>query len=108
MPHRCQKHKMVIEAEILLRDLQLRHHRGARHRAEERMKRLTRLEIYWSILHLEQHVWRKLPIEWLEVLVRCSSAVVTGFHVVDKSAPHHDAVMRRQRGREHVCAIGVS
>src|ERR1700752_3507615 len=52
-PHRCQKHEMIREPEILLRDLQLRHHLRLRHGAEERMKRLARLKVYWSIFDLQ-------------------------------------------------------
>src|SRR4029079_13117861 len=87
-PHRCQKNKVMREAEILLRDLQLRHHLRVRHRAEEWMERLTRLKVYWSIFHLKQHVRRKLSIEWLKILVGRSCAVVTGLRVVDKGTPH--------------------
>src|SRR4051794_16877269 len=99
---------MIIEAEILLSDLQLRHHLRARHRPEEWMKRLTRLKVYWSILHLEQHVGRKLPIEGLEIFVSRSGAVVTGFRVVNKRTPHHDPVMRSERGRQHIRAVSMS
>src|SRR5689334_5423199 len=99
---------MIREAEILLCDLQLGHHLGARHRAEKRMKRLTRLKINWSILHLEQHVGRKLPVEWLKVLVGRSGSVVAGLHVIDKRTPHHDPMMRRERSRQHIRAVSVS
>src|SRR5688572_15195690 len=72
------------------------------------MKRLSRLEVYWSVLHLEQHVWCELAIERLKILVSCSGAVVTGLHVVDKCAPHYDAAMRCKRLRQHVCAVNVT
>src|SRR6185503_12583790 len=52
-PHRCQKNEVIREAEILLRDLQLRHHLRSRHRAEEWMKRFARLKVDWTILHLQ-------------------------------------------------------
>src|SRR3569832_1443478 len=99
---------MIREAQILLCDLHLRQHLGARHRAKERMKRLAWLKVYWSILHLEQHVGRKLPVKWLKVLVGRSGTVVTGLHVVHKRTPHHDPVMRRERSREHIRAVSVS
>src|SRR5262245_30169106 len=71
------------------------------------MKRFPRLEIYWSILHLKQHVRRNLPVEWLKVLVGRAGTIVAGLHVVDKRTPHHDAVMRGERRCKHVCAINV-
>src|ERR1051325_7216472 len=106
-PHRCQENKMIREAEILLRDLKLGHHLRARHRSEQRMKRLAWLEVNWTILHLQQHVRRELTVERLQVLVSSASAVVAGLLVVNKRAPHDDAVMRRDRSREHVRAIGM-
>src|SRR5689334_3674322 len=106
-PHRRQKNEVIRKTEILLRDLQLRHHLRARHRAEERMKRLARLEVDWSILHLQQHVRRKLAVERLKVLVGSTGAVITLLFVVNKRAPHDDAVMWRNSGRKHVGAIGV-
>src|ERR1044072_7387432 len=51
-PHVRQKHEVIREPEILLRDLQLRYYLRLRHRAEERMKRLTRLKVDWTILDL--------------------------------------------------------
>src|SRR4051812_34716194 len=98
---------MIIKAEILLRDLQLRHDLRVRHRAEERMKRLARLKIYRAILHLEQNVRRKLSVEWLQVLVRRTSTVVAGLHVVDKRAPHNDPSMRSERCGEYICAVSM-
>src|ERR1041385_2582 len=99
---------MIIETEILLGDLQLGHDLRARHRAEQWMKRLTRLEVYRPILHLQQHVCRKLSVECLELVVGRSGAVVTGLHVVDKGTPHHDPMMWRERSREHVRAVSMS
>src|SRR6185369_5870262 len=105
--HRREKHKMIIETEILLRDLKLGHDLRMPHRAEERMKRLARLEIYWPILYLEQDVRRKLAVEWLQVLVRRTGAVVAGLHVVDKRTPHNDPSMRSERCGEHICAVSM-
>src|SRR5678815_1765292 len=71
------------------------------------MKRLTWLEVDWTILHLQQDVRRKLSVERLEVFVSRAGAVITGLLVVNKRAPHDDPVMRRDRSREHVGAVGV-
>src|SRR6185436_15661965 len=90
------------------RDLEFRHYLRARHGAEEWMKRLARLEVYWSVLYLEQHVRRKLAVERLKIFERRSGPVITGRHVVDKRAPHYDALMRRDRRRQHVCAVRMS
>src|ERR1044072_6598623 len=98
---------MIIETEILLRDLKLGHHLCPRHRAEERMKRVPWLKVYWSIPHLEQHVRSILPVEWLKVLVRRAGAVVPARDVVNIRSPDHDPSIRCERCGEHVCAIGV-
>src|ERR1051326_1770593 len=106
-PHRRQKNEVIREAEILLRDLQLGHHLRPWHHAEERMKRLPRLEVDWSILYLQQHIRRKLSVERLQIFVSRAAAVVTRLLVVDKRAPHDDSMMRRNGSREHVCAVGM-
>src|SRR6185369_16747874 len=72
------------------------------------MERLTRLKVYWSIFHLKQHIRRKFSIEWLKIFVGRTGAVVTRLRVVDKRTPHHDAVMRCERGGQHICAVSVS
>src|SRR5262245_27046385 len=98
---------MIVETEILLCDLHLRHYLRVRHGAEDWMKGFARLEIDWSILHLQQDVWSKLAVEWMQVLVCRPSAVVAGLHVVNKSAPHHDAVMRCDCRCKHVRAVSM-
>src|SRR5512132_52267 len=71
------------------------------------MKRFAWLEVDWPILHLQQHVWRKLAVELLKILVSRSRAVVTRLGIVNKRAPNNDAMMRRKGRSQHVCTVRV-
>ena len=98
---------MVREAEVLLRDLKLRHELCLRHRTEERVERLARLKVNGAVLDLQQNVRREPSVEGLQVVVAGRGPVVAGLRVVDEGAPHHDPVVRGERGCEHVRAVGV-
>src|SRR6185436_12838345 len=91
----------------LLRDLEFRNYLRLRQASEERMKRLARLEIYWTILDLQQHIPSELAVKRLQVFVSSARAVVTGLHVVNKRAPHDAAEVRFESGSEHVCAVSM-
>src|SRR5690349_15900390 len=71
------------------------------------MKGFAWLKVDWPILHLQQHVRRKLAVERLKIFVSGAGPVVTRLRVVNKRAPNHDAMMRRNGGSQHVCAVGV-
>src|ERR1043166_10055429 len=98
---------MVRKAEILLRDLKFGNDLCLWHRSDLRMERLTRLKIDRTIFNLQQNVGGKLAVERLELFISCAGAVVIGFHVINKGAPNHYAVMGRDRGCQHVGSIGV-
>ena len=98
---------MIGVAQILLRDLQFRHHRRARHRAEERAERLARLEVERSVLHLHDHVVAEAAVERRELEIRALDAIGVHVFVVDERAPHDDAAVRRDGVGEHVGAVGV-
>ena len=104
---RREIHEMRGEAEIFLRDLHFEHQRRFRHGAEQRMERLARLEVDRSVLHLQQHVVAKLPIERHELGVRLLRAVIGLLVRVHERAPHHHATVRRQRIGQHVRAVRV-
>src|SRR4029079_13033837 len=61
-PHRCKKNKVIREAEILLRDLQLGDHLRVRHRAEERMKRLAPLKVCCTLTHIHAQLRARLSV----------------------------------------------
>src|SRR6185503_21070098 len=71
------------------------------------MERLAWLEVYWTILDLQQHIPSKLAVKRLQVFVSSAGAVITGLHVINKRAPEYDAVMWFKSGSEHVCAVDV-
>ena len=98
---------MGAGAEVFLGDLQFERERRARHGAEERMKRLARLEVDRAVLDLHHHVGAELAVERLELVVGLLGPVVRDVLVVDEGAPHHDAAVRRERIGQQVGAVGV-
>src|SRR5713101_7917087 len=72
------------------------------------MEWLARLKIDWPILHLQQNIFCELTVERLEIFIGSARAVIAGFHVIDKSAPDHDAAMRRDSGSQHIGAVCVT
>ena len=107
LPHRRQVGEVVRVSQILLGNLQFRHQRCLRHRPEQRMERLARLEVQRAVLHLHERVGAETPVERHELHVGALGAVRIDLGVVDKGAPHHDAAVRRQRVGQHVGAVGV-
>ena len=81
--------------------------RRLRHRTEQRMKRLARLEIERSVLDLDEDVVAEPAIERHEFQVGALDPIRIDVGVVDKRPPHHDAAMRRDGIGEHVGAVGV-
>ena len=103
---------MPLLAEILLGDLQLDRLIRVAQRAEERRGRLADLEVDRAVLDLENDVGVEAAVERMEVVVRCSRAVVlqvAPVHqvVVDEAAIEDDAVVRRKGSRDHVGGVGV-
>ena len=94
-------------AEVLLRDLQLQHRLRARHRAEQRVERLARLEVDRPVLHLQLHVRPERSVERHQLGVRLLGAILGDVGLVDERAPDDDALVRRERVRQHVGAVGV-
>ncbi len=107
-PERAQIGEMGREAEILLGDLEFHHQRRFRHRAEQRMEGLARLEIQRAVLDLHQHIVCKLTIQRHEFGIGLLHAVFGFFGRIDEGAPHHDAFMRGKRGGQHVRAFGMA
>ena len=105
LPHRRQVHEVVGLAEVLLRDLQLRHQRRLRHRAEQRMERLARLEVERAVLDLDEDVRAELSVERDELRVGALDAIGIDVRVVDEGAPHDDAAVGRERVGEDVGAV---
>ena len=88
--------RCVRVAEVLLRDLQLGHERRLRHRAEQRVERLARLEVERAVLHLHEARCRgSVPSSGTNSSVGALDAVGVDLRVVDERAPHHDAAVRR-------------
>ena len=63
LPHRAEVDEVLRVPEVLLRDLQLGHDRRLRHRAEQRVERLARLEVERAVLHLHDDVRAELAVE---------------------------------------------
>jgi hypothetical protein len=93
--------------EVLLRDLQLEREPGARHRPEERVEGLARLEVEGAVLDLHHDVVPEFPVERLELVVGLVHAVHGRHHLVDERPPHHDAAVRRDGVRDHVGPVRV-
>ncbi len=98
---------MGVLAEVLLGDLELDHQGRVRHRPEQRVERLARLEVERPALHLHDHVAAEAAVERDELVVRLAHAVARHLVAVDEGAPHHDAAVRRDRVGEGVGAVGV-
>ena len=71
------------------------------------MEWFARLKIERAVLYLYQHIFPELAVERFELVVRLFGPVCRCFVAVNKSAPHHDAIVRRERIGKHVCAVGV-
>ncbi len=83
-------------------------HQGRfRHRAEQRVKRLTGLEVDRPVLHLQQHIVAELAVKRLELAIGLLRAVVGLILRIHESAPHDDAAVRRYGVGEHVGAVRV-
>ena len=88
------------EAEVLLRDLELQHQRRARHRAEQRVERLARLEVDRAVLHLHAaRSRRNAPSSGMNSSYACFARSPGDLVRVDERAPHHDAAVRRDARR---------
>ena len=97
---------MGVLAEVLLGDLQLQRQRRAGHRAEQLMERLAGLEIERTIFHLDHRAGVELAVQRFELVVRLADAI-GAVVAVNEGPPHDDAAVRRQRGGQHVGAVGV-
>ena len=108
LPHRAEINEMFRLAEIFLRRLNFGDDRSLFHRAEQRMKRLARLEINRPVLHLDRDVRTELPIQPHELDVSALGAIRIDVVVVNKRAPDDVALVRRERIGQHIGAIGMS
>ena len=98
--------EVVRESEVLLRDLELHHHLGLAHTAEQGVEGLAGLEVDGAVLDLDEHVVGELAVEALELLDRLVGAVGAG-GAVDEGAPHHDAAVGADGLSQHIGAVGV-
>ena len=76
------------------------------HRTEQWTVRFAGLEVYRSVLHLDDDVVAELPVQRLKFQICLFGAVGIG-RTVYKSAPHNDAFVRLQRICQHVGAFGM-
>ena len=107
LPHGCKEGQMAREAEIFLRDLRFEHQLRIRHRAEHRMKRLARLEVDRAVLHLDDHIVGKLPVQRHEFAIRLLGPVGFVFSGVNEGTPD-DCTPAANRFREHIGTLGVT
>ena len=107
LPHGCKEGQMAREAEIFLRDLRFEHQLRIRHRAEHRMKRLARLEVDRAVLHLDDHIVGKLPVQRHEFAIRLLGPVGFVFSGVNEGAPDHRTPIANGFG-EHIGTISVA
>src|SRR5262249_16417129 len=88
-------------------DLQFGHQLSFRHCSEQRMKRLARLKIDWSVFDLQQNVRREFAIERLKIFVSGSGSIIAGLHVINESPPHHYSIMSSHSRRKHIGSVNV-
>ena len=106
LPQRREEHEVGREAEVFLGDLPFEHQAGVRHRAEQRVERLARLEVDRAVLNLDDHVRGELPVERREIVVSLLRAVGRVLVRIDERAPDHHAAVA-DRFRHHVRAVGM-
>ena len=94
-------------AEVLLGDLELRHHFGVLHRVEQGMNRFAWLEVYRSILYLQDDIITELAVKRHEFIVSLTSTVGT-IGCIDKGTPHNDSSIRLQGICQHIGSIDMS
>ncbi|MNM46088.1 hypothetical protein D3C81_570180 [compost metagenome] len=104
---RPQVNQMRGKAQVLLGDLHFHHQRRARHGSEQRMERLTRLEVDGPVLHLQDHVRAKGAVQAGKFAVGLRGPVGGNVVRIDEGAPHHHAAVRGQYIGQQVGAVGV-
>ena len=97
---------MVRGTKILLRDLELHHHRGLLQRSEQRTIRLTGLEVDGAVLDLDDHIVGKLTIEGHELLTGLVGTIAA-LGIIYEGTPHHDTFMGLQCTCQHIGTIGM-
>ena len=97
---------MIGMSEIFLRDLYLNHHLGLFHLSEQRAERLARLEIYRSVLYLDNHVTVELTVKRQKFIHSLHGAVL-GCRGIYKSAPHYNTAVWLQRIGNHIGSVCV-
>ena len=106
LPHRREIHQMVRGAKILLRDLELDHHRGLLQGSEQRAVGLTGLEVDGTIFDLDNHIVGKLTIEGHELLTGLVGTIAA-LGVIHEGTPHHDSFVGLQCTSQHIGTIGM-
>ena len=106
LPHRSEIDQMVGSAQILLRNLELHHHRRLLQRGKQRAIGLARLEVHGAVLDLDNDVVDKLPVQRHELLTGLIRTVAA-LRLIYEGAPHHDALMRFQNLTQHVGTVGM-
>src|SRR4051812_39263064 len=90
--------------QVLLSYLKLRHYQCLFHSSKKRAERLTRLEIYGTVLYLYYHVVPKLSIkrDKLSICLFCT-VLITG--AIDECTPHYNTTIGLQCISNCVCSI---
>ena len=106
LPHRGEENQVEALAQVLLGNLELRHSDGLFHTAEERAERLAALEIYRTVLDLDNDIVAELPVKMLELLHGLVRTVRAGGGVYE-SPPHNHSAVGTQRVGQHIGAVNV-
>ena len=107
LPHRPQVHEVLRLTEVFLRRLDLRQRGRLLQRAEQRMKRLARLEVNRAVLDLDEDVRTELSVEPGELDVGAFRPVGIDVFVVDERAPDDVSAVLSHGVAEHVGPLRV-
>ncbi|MBA7581862.1 hypothetical protein ES708_23775 [subsurface metagenome] len=87
---------MCCKPQIFLSNLKFHYKRCIGHRPEKGVKRLTWLEINWSVFCLNQYIVPEFIVKWREFIIGLFSPVLRYVIIVNECPPHNNSTMRRK------------